>query len=177
MKNYIFTSDRLGFRNWQESDINKMALINADSKVMEFFPSCIDIKETSRFIHRMQIQFEKTKYCFFAVERLDNSNFIGFIGLMYQNYEISFAPYIDIGWRLAKNEWNKGFATEGALKCLDYAFNTLDLNSVLSVCPITNIQSEKVMRKIGMKPIKTFLHPLLKEHPTLQKCILYEIKG
>ncbi len=115
---YIFTSQRLGFRNWLDSDLPKMAAINADEEVMRFFPSTQTKAKTEEFIKRMQAQFEKHGFCYFAVEILESKALIGFIGLSEQTYKADFTPCVDIGWRLGRTHWGKGYATEGAKRVL-----------------------------------------------------------
>lgn len=176
MDNYTFKSERLGFRNWTEQDKIKMGLINSDPKVMEHFPTIPTQKQTDEFVDRMKNQFSENGFCYFAVDKLENNEFIGFIGIAKQTFEADFTPCVDIGWRLAQAEWGKGFATEGAKKCLEYAFNELELKNIKSICTKTNDKSEKVMKKIRMKKIKNFNHPLLSEFTKLEECVLYEIK-
>jgi RimJ/RimL family protein N-acetyltransferase len=175
-ENYLFTSQRLGFRNWLNSDIEKMDEINSDEKVMEFFPNLISHDQTIEFILRMQKQFSEKGYCYFAVDLLETNEFIGCIGLSYQQFESEFTPCIDIGWRIKSNQWNKGFATEGAKRCLDFAFNDLKLEKVNAIAPKINLKSEIIMKKIGMSKILEFDHLLLLEHERLLKCNVYEIK-
>lgn len=174
MKQYIFTSERLGFRNWTEKDKPKMATINSDTKVMEFFPRVRNKKQTGEFIDRMKKQYAANGFCYFAVDKLENNEFIGFIGISEQNYEADFTPCVDIGWRLAQKEWGKGYATEGAKKCLDFAFNTIGLKTIKSICPIINNKSKRVMEKLGMMKVMTFNHSLLRGNKTLERCVLYE---
>lgn len=171
---YLFTSARLGFRNWLHSDLEKLAAINSDPKVMEFFPGVLTLHETSDFIERMQEQFSKKGFCYFAVDKLADNEFIGFIGLSEKTFAADFTPCVDIGWRLKSSEWGNGYATEGAKRCLEYAFRELDLKSVVAMAPIINIKSEKIMQKIGMQKVKTFLHPLLENDKRLEECLLYE---
>ncbi|MBK1896764.1 GNAT family N-acetyltransferase [Chryseobacterium paridis] len=174
-KNYIFQSDRLGFRDWLPSDIEIMSEINADPKVMEFFPAIQSKQETLEFIERMQNQLKAKGFCYFAVDKLDTKEFIGFIGLSEQNFESDFTPCIDIGWRIRVEDWNNGYATEGAKRCLEYAFHDLKIKKINSIAPLINVRSEAVMKKIGMHKIKNFLHPRLHDTPRLQECVLYEI--
>ena len=176
MKNYLFKSDRLGFRNWLVSDIEKLAVINADKEVMAFFPKTRTLQETKTFIGRMQKQYAEKGYCYFAVDTLADGNLIGFIGLSEQNYVTDFTPCIDIGWRLARSAWNKGFATEGAKRCLEFGFEKLHLNKIYSIAPVANIKSQQVMMKIGMHKVKFFDHPQLLDNARLRKCILYKIE-
>ena len=171
---YLFTSARLGFRNWRLGDIDKMHEINSDEKVMEFFP-CIPTKEqTTEFIERMKKQFEDKGFCYFAVDKLEDNDFIGFIGLSEQTYDADFTPCIDIGWRIKSSEWNKGFATEGAKRCLSYASDNLKLEKIYSIAPKINIRSEHIMSKIGLKKQYEFEHPLLANDERLKYCVLYK---
>ena len=78
MKNYLFKSNRLGFRNWLASDIEKLAAINRDKEVMAFFPSIRTLQETKNFINRMQQQFSEKGYCYFAIDILEDDTLIGF---------------------------------------------------------------------------------------------------
>lgn len=172
---YLFTSLRLGFRAWQASDIALMVAINADADVMQFFPSTQSLGQTTAFVHRMQIQLPDKGYCYYAVDTLVDNDFIGFIGISDQTYEASFTPCTDIGWRLKKSAWNNGYATEGAKRCLQYAFEELRLPKVMGIAPAVNIQSWQVMRKAGMAQVGTFNHPLLAGNKRLEECVLYEL--
>ncbi len=172
---YIFQSDNLGFRNWQISDIELLYEINSDPDVMKYFPRCYTREEVVSFIIRMQKQYRKKGYTYFAIDHLKDDTLIGFIGLAFQNFESPFTPCIDIGWRLNKHYWNRGLATEGARSCLDYGFKELKLSSVRSITPEINKASIHIMNKIGMAPIGVFEHPLLTDNPTLSHCVVYEI--
>ncbi len=174
--NYVFHSARLGFRNWQAADIPLMAAINADPDVMEFFPSVNTYEQTAAFVARMQTLFAAKGYCYFAVDRLDTGEFIGFIGLADPTYEAHFTPCTDIGWRLAKTHWHHGFATEGAQRCLQYAFTTLHLSEIFAIAPKINLPSIHVMKKIGMQQQDNFMHPLLAHDERLRECVLFRVK-
>ncbi len=173
---YLFKSARLGFRNWQPTDIPLMAAINADPVVMEFFPSTNTYEQTEAFVTRMQNLYAAKGYCYFAVDRLDTGEFIGFIGLADQSYDTYFTPCTDIGWRLATQHWHNGFATEGAKRCLAYAFTKLHLHKVYAVAPKANRRSEKVMQNIGMHQQANFMHPLLAGNDRLQECVVYGVE-
>lgn len=172
---YIFFSERLGFRNWVDEDLPIMAQINADPRVMEFFPEVQTLEQTAAFINRMQDQFLRTAYCYFAVEELATQQLIGFIGLMYKENLPHIRPGVDIGWRLSTQYWNKGYALEGAKACLDYAFTKLQLESILSIAPVVNTRSEKIMKRLGMHKIGEFKHPDLTQYPQLETCVLYTL--
>jgi RimJ/RimL family protein N-acetyltransferase len=171
---YIFKSQRLGFRNWKDTDLVPMTAINMNPEAMEFFPELQNAEYTAQMIARMQNMFNEKKYCYFAVDRLDLVEFIGFIGLCDQTFESDFTPCVDIGWRLSPNHWYRGFATEGAIRCLEYASDTLRLNNVKAMAPVINIKSIAVMKKIGMTEVKHFIHPKLLNNEGLKDCVLYE---
>ena len=171
---YLIKTARLGLRNWEAKDIDPMVSINQDTEVMRYFPSLAEPEKTRQFIKRMQAQFQESAYCYFAVDRLDHQEFIGFIGLSRQDFESPYTPATDIGWRLQKSAWNHGFATEGAIACLDYAFETIGLQKIISIAPAINLPSQNVMTKIGMRKIGTFEHPKLSKHPKLQNCVVFE---
>lgn len=172
---YLFTSDRLGFRKWLERDISTMYEINSDPMVMRFFASCPTHNQTSDFVHRMMLHQQNKGFCYFAVETLADRNFIGFIGLMSQDYDAFFTPCVDIGWRLKRSEWNKGYATEGATRCLQYAFQELRLNQVFAVATHNNAPSIRVMKKLNMQQSGSFDHPALESNSSLNPCEVYRI--
>jgi RimJ/RimL family protein N-acetyltransferase len=144
---------------------------------MQHFPKPLTTDETKDFIKRLQKYYSNTGYTYFATEILETSEFIGFIGLAYQEYEAEFTPATDIGWRLKKRAWGKGYATEGAKRCLEFAFTNLKLKRVISVCTEKNNKSEQVMKKIGMIKKGEFNHPKLKDYPEYEKCIWYEVEN
>lgn len=87
------------------------------------------------------------------------------IGLAHQKYKTIYTPAIDIGWRLKKSAWGNGYATEGAKRCLEHAFNELNILKVIAVCTVHNKKSEKVMQKIGMVKKGSFMHPEVSMYP------------
>ena len=174
---YLFTSERLGLRNWQEADIPVLAEMNSDPVVMEFFPGLQDHQQTIQFVRKMQKQFEEKGYCYFAVDRLDREECIGFIGLSDQDYKADFTPCVDIGWRLKQSAWHHGYATEGAKKCLEYGFSEIGLKKIFAVAPKINTRSEHIMKSIGMHKLSEFNHPALHEDTRLNPCILYLKEG
>lgn len=175
MAKYLFQSKRLGFRTWNSSDIEKMSRIDTDSQAMEFMPTIKSLQETSAFVTRMQRLFNEKGYCYFAVDVLENSQFVGFIGLAEQTYEADFTPCVDIGWRLDPRCWDRGYATEGAKRCLSFGFEELNLREIYAISPIINIRSINVIEKIGMVKVKEFIHPQLRNNERLRDCVLYQV--
>lgn len=172
---YDFTSERLGFRNWKDSDLDKMLELNLDPEVMEHFPSTQDRAMTKAFIKRMQDEYKQYRFCYFALELKETQEFIGFIGISNQDYGKKLGKFVDIGWRLKKSVWGNGYATEGAKKCIQYAKEQIGLSEIFSVASKTNVNSIAVMKKIGMKEVTEFTHPKLIDYPHIKRCMLYQI--
>ena len=123
----------------------------------------------------MTRQIDQHGWGLWAVELKETKEFIGFIGLQPQPDLFEFSSCVEIGWRLAKKYWHRGYATEGARAVLDYAFNTLNLDKVVSFTAKSNTPSEAVMKKIGMVKTQEFQHPKLPEDHPLCWHVLYEI--
>ena len=174
---FIFQSERLGFRNWLSEDFSAMHAVSSDPEVMKFFPSTKTESETQSFIERMQRLCNEKAYCYFPAIFKSTNQVIGFIGICDQNFEAPFNPSIDIGWRIHKDFWNLGLATEGAKACLNYAFEILKIEEIVSVAPVINTGSINVMKKIGMQHSHNFDHPLLLEHENLKTCALFKISN
>lgn len=174
--NYLFTSERLGFRNWRDNDLADFSAINQDEEVMEYFPSILSKEETKQFIIRLQDHFEEFGHNFYAVEKLENNELIGFIGLTDTRIHMEFTPCKEIGWRLKQPVWNQGYATEGAIRVLEYGFNNLNMEEIVSFTPKVNLKSEHIMNKIGMTKVGEFIHPRIDVNHNLNPHVLYKIE-
>jgi RimJ/RimL family protein N-acetyltransferase len=174
-KDYLFRSERLGFRNWEQSDLDDLARMNASQEVMEHFPSRLTKEQSALFLDRLQQHYDSYGYTYYAVDLLETGRFIGFIGLAYQDYETQFSPATDIGWRLLPEAWGKGYATEGAKRVLKHASEDLKLDYIFACCTLNNRASEKVMQKIGLQKQGVFKHPKLKAWPDLEDCLWYDL--
>ena len=171
----IIETERLRLRNWQDQDFIPFQKINADQTVMEYYPSTLDASETYLLIERIQNHFIQWGYGLYAVEYKENNEFIGFTGLSHPRFQNDFTPCVEIGWRLDKNYWNKGLATEAAKAVLHYAFHSLDLDKIYSFTALSNTPSKRVMQKIGMTELGTFYHPNIDiQHPLCEHW-LYKI--
>ena len=172
---YLFESQRLGFRNWKESDIIPFAKMNSDLEVMQYFPLPLSRKETINLVNRNQSHFKKWDFGLWAVEEKESENFIGFIGLNYADFKSSFTPCFEIGWRLDSRFWGKGYASEGARLCIEKGFEEFNLKEIYSFTSVLNTKSENVVIKIGMKKVMEFEHPKLDKKNLLCKHVLYRI--
>lgn len=173
---YIITTDRLGLRNWKDTDVAPFASMCANAKVMEHFPSTLSYNDTADLVSRLSTHCDEHGYTYFAVDVLDTEEFIGFAGLKNQDWESDFTPCVDIGYRLKENAWGKGYATEAAKACLEMAFTKFNIHRVLSFTTDTNAASEHVMKKIGMTLAGTVQHPSIVNDPRFKHCVVYQIE-
>lgn len=169
---------RLILREWQDSDIPAFAAMGQDPRVMEFFPRLIGEEESRDYVTSFRQHFAENGFGLFAVELKENHQFIGFVGLARVPFETHFTPAIEIGWRLASQHFNKGYATEAAREVLRFAFEELQLNEIVSFTTLTNKPSQKVMAKIGMThdAKDDFFHPKLPHDHPLSQHVLYRIR-
>jgi ribosomal-protein-alanine N-acetyltransferase len=171
----IIETERLILRTWHHDDRRPFSLMNADPEVMEFFPKLLTSAESDAFVDRIESGMRERGYGLWATELKGAGRFMGFIGFNYTDFPSDFTPCIEIGWRLAGEFWGMGYATEGARACLDFGFGTLDFAEVYSFTSASNIRSESVMKKIGMKKVKDFKHPKLDASNPLCDHVLYRI--
>lgn len=166
----ILETKRLILRDWQDSDLEPFAAINADPKVMKYFPAPLDRAQSDAVVGRFIGYAQKNGFSFQPVVEKSTGDMIGMVGLNIPDYPVPFAPCVEIGWRLAHSAWGKGYASESALACLDWGFSTLGLKQVVSFTTAQNTPSQKVMQRIGMvrDPNGDFDHSMLpKDHPLL----------
>ncbi|MDI4643672.1 GNAT family N-acetyltransferase [Cohnella hashimotonis] len=168
-------TERLKLRDWEEADLEPFCRMNADETVMRYFPKTLSAEQTTAFYRSIAAEFKECGFGFYAVEETQSQAFIGFIGFHRATFEADFTPCIEIGWRLKKEAWGKGYATEGATACLQYGFNELGFNDIYSFTAEVNKPSENVMRKIGMRFVRTFNHPKVEEDSPIRKHVLFHI--
>ncbi len=168
-------TSRLSLRDWRIEDLRPYARLNSDKKVMAYFPKILTWEETEAHYLKMKSHIEQYGFGFWAVEERISGRFIGFIGLQWTNFDAEFTPCVEIGWRLDKRYWRKGYASEGAQACLDHAFQKLNLEEVYSFTAKINVPSEGVMKKVGMTKLKEFEHPLVDSRSKLSTHVLYNM--
>ena len=144
-------TSRLRMRQWREFDRAPFATMNADPAVMEFFASPPSPAASDASIDAWQAQFAAQGWSNWAVELRESSEFIGFTGLSGPRRTFSFSPCVEVGWRLARQFWGRGFATEAARAALRVAFERLSLSESVSFTAVGNLRSRAVMERIGMR--------------------------
>jgi RimJ/RimL family protein N-acetyltransferase len=173
----LIETERLRLRNWRDADLEPFARLNADPRVMEFFVRPLGPAESDALAARERARIDAKGYGLFAAEEKANGSLIGFIGLADVDFPAAFAPATEIGWRLSRESWGQGYATEGARAVIDDAFTRLGLRSLVSFTADWNTRSRRVMEKIGMvrDAAGDFLHPRLPPGDKLAPQVLYRI--
>ena len=172
----MIETERLLLRQWKDADLLTFAEMCRDREVMEYFPKRLTRKESDHLANRIRSLIADRGWGFWAVEVPGQSSFIGYVGLHIPRAAMPFQPCVEVGWRLAKEHWGQGYATEAARASLDYAFNQLQLSEVVSFTTLKNVRSQAVMRKLGMSLDRYFQHPDLDANNALSEHVLYTIK-
>jgi RimJ/RimL family protein N-acetyltransferase len=170
-------TDRLRLRQWTCADYESFAALNADPKVMEFFPSVLTRAESDAMADRCAGLIREKGWGPWAVELKPRGGFVGLVGLHTPSSELPFSPCVEVLWRLAIEHWGKGLASEAARAACEFGFRSLELEEIVSFTVVGNRRSRAVMERLGMQLSGTFEHPALPVgHPLSLHC-LYRLRG
>ncbi|HEY1889399.1 MAG TPA: GNAT family N-acetyltransferase [Steroidobacteraceae bacterium] len=172
------TTARLRLRAWRPEDLPQFAALNADPRVMEHFPKVLTAQESDRQAAAIADQFQKQGFGFWAVEVSGVADFVGFVGLSMPSFEAHFTPCVEIGWRLAREHWGHGYATEAARAAADYGFCRFGLTEIVAFAVPANRRSRRVMEQLGMTHSvdDDFDHPRLPPGHPLRRHVLYRLR-
>jgi RimJ/RimL family protein N-acetyltransferase len=173
------TTERLLLREWRDADREPFARMNADPRVMEYFPETLSRDESDAMVDRVRAVWARNGFGWWAAELRETGEFIGFIGLNVPSFEAHFTPCVEIGWRLAAEHWNRGLATEGARESLRFGFGELGLREIVAFTVPANARSRRVMEKLGMThdSADDFDHPRIAEGHLLRRHVLYRVRA
>ena len=167
---------RLVLRRWRAEDLPAFAALNADPEVMAHFPAALTREDSDALAARADAGLAERGWGLWAVEAVDSGGrFAGFTGLAVPRGELPFLPAVEVGWRLARWAWGRGYATEAATAALGVAFGPLGLDEVVSFTAVTNTRSQAVMRRLGMVRdlAGDFEHPAVPVGHPLRPHVLY----
>lgn len=172
-------TDRLVLRRWREADREPYAALNADPVVMERLNGTLTLAESDEMIGRIERGFEERGYGLWAVDLVDGPSFIGFVGLSSPSFEAVFTPCVEVGWRLARDAWGHGYATEAARAAIADGFTRVGLDEIVSFTTPTHTRSRAVMERLGMThdPADDFGHPRFPEGHPLHRHVLYRMSA
>jgi len=169
-------TERLYLRQWQASDFAPFAKMNANPKVMEYFPKLLTTSMSNAIAKKCQSLINDNGWGFWAVNLKETDTFIGMVGLNNANADMPFSPAVEIAWRLDNDYWGQGYATEAARASLDFAFVELEIEEVVAFTAVINKRSQLVMERLGMTNTQEdFFHPMLDPNHRLAEHVLYKI--
>jgi RimJ/RimL family protein N-acetyltransferase len=146
----MIQTERLLLRAWREEDVEPYARMCADPEVMRYLPTVLTREQSEEQIWRFVSHWERRRFGLWAVEEKATGSFMGFIGLSYQQDWPEGEHRTEVGWRLDRPFWGRGFATEGAEASVRFGFERLGLGRIISVARPDNLSSRRVMEKTGL---------------------------
>ncbi len=169
---------RLLLRQWREEDFAPFAALNGDPETMRYFPARLTRAESDDFAERAGLVIALRGWGLWAVEVKEGPEFVGFVGLNELDFDAPFTPAVEVGWRLAREHWGNGYATEAARAALDFGFNQLALEEIVSMTTALNARSRRVMKRLGMvrEPADDFDHPNIPAG-RLRRHVLYRLRA
>jgi RimJ/RimL family protein N-acetyltransferase len=148
----IIETERLYLRELATDDKQKLMRVLSDEESMMYYPHPFSEEEVEKWISWNISNYKKYKHGLWAVILKENKHFIGDCGITMQDIGNETVP--EIGFHIIREYSNKGYATEAAMACANYAFNELNYPKVYSYTTIENIPSQRVAEKLGMKLYK-----------------------
>jgi len=166
---------RCVLRQWKDSDLAPWAEMNADAEVRRYFPSLLSVEQAGAEAQRCRDAIVQRGWGMWALELPGEFAFAGFVGLNVPHYDAPFVPAVEIGWRLSRAAWGRGYATEAARAALDFAFARLALREVVAIAVPGNDASRRVMHRLGMVRDEAgdFDHPRIEAGHPLRRHVLY----
>lgn len=170
-------TERLLLRQWRDEDFEPFAALNADPETMRYFPAPPSRRQSDALAEHARRQIESEGWGLWAVEVVGGTSFIGFVGLARPSFHEHFTPAVEVGWRLAREYWGHGYATEAGRAALGYGFAELGLEEIVSFTSELNAPSWRVMERLGMShdPADDFEHPRVTVGHPLRPHVLYRV--
>ncbi|GAA3145575.1 GNAT family N-acetyltransferase [Planomonospora alba] len=148
-------TERLLLRRPGEEDVEPLALMNADPEVMRYIGdgSALppDLDRTAAGLARVRREWDERGFGMLSVVVRETGRFAGWVTLTVPDFLPQVLPAVEIGWRLRRECWGHGYATEAAGELLRFGFAECGLDRVVSIRHVGNLRSERVMDKLGMR--------------------------
>jgi RimJ/RimL family protein N-acetyltransferase len=156
----VIETERLLLRAWQPSDETPFAALNADAEVTRYLRGPMRRDESDELLAAIRRHWQDHGFGLHAVEIRQTGAFAGFVGLAIPSFLPAVLPAVEVGWRLAREHWGHGYATEGAGASLAHGFGELGLAQIISLIDPRNAASIRVAERLGMARGTERVHPL-----------------
>nr|WP_277605960.1 GNAT family N-acetyltransferase [Glycomyces sp. L485] len=145
-------TDRLVLRPFTVADVEPFAEINADPQVMRYIGNGgpRTVEQTREGVERLVLHWDAQGWGTLAVELKETGELIGFAALAVPEFLPEILPAVEVGWRIARPHWGKGYAPEAAREAIRFAFDDLDMERLVSCIHAENAASMRVAEKLGM---------------------------
>jgi RimJ/RimL family protein N-acetyltransferase len=147
-------TERLLLRGWSDADRAPFAAMNADPEVMRHIGpgQPLDRAGSDELLDRIAGHWGQHGHGLWAVEELASGRLLGFAGLAIPWFLPAVLPAVEVGWRLRRDAWGAGCATEAARAALAWGFGPpLGLAEVIATIFPGNTRSQAVARRLGME--------------------------
>lgn len=166
----ILETDRLFLREMEQSDFADLCEILQDKETMYAYEHAFSDDEAQEWLDRQMNRYKNDGFGLWAVIDRENGEFLGQCGITWQDIGDETVP--EIGYLFKRKYWHNGYATEAAIGCKNYAFDTLGFDRVYSIIRDNNYASQNVAKRNGMSVVKIFVkHYYGMDMPHLVYCI------
>lgn len=178
MTEFAFETKRLILRSWRDADIDPFHAICSDPVVMATLGPPMSRDQVAVTVERMQRLQRTLGHCFWAMERKDDQQLIGWCGIIRGDVDTPIANMLEAGWRMTPSAWGKGYVTEAAVASVQWAFDNRDDEAVWAITTPENWASRAVMERLGMEylPDLDFDHPGVPLDSPLLSHVTYRIE-
>lgn len=157
----VLETKRLILRELDMMDDIGMFELDSDADVHKYLGNnpVKTIEESRQVIAMIQQQYKEHGIGRWAMIEKSSNDFIGWAGLKFITEPINnHVHYYDLGYRLIKRYWGKGFATEAAQASLNYGFTVLNQDSIYGIAITEHAASIHVLQKVGLTAVENFMY-------------------
>ena len=142
-------TERLRLRPLKLDDVDALHRVLGDAETMKWYPAPFTREETLEWIQRWLDSYQQRGHGLWVMELKSSGEVIGDVGLTVQI--VDQQPFIEVGWHTRRDLWGQGYATEGGRASVQWGFDNLDVDRIISLIRPENVASSRVAEKLGLK--------------------------